>query len=57
LSTTIRVEPSRLRPLPNALVVDGVRVGLPAYEGGRVRDYIARNITPLIQAEAGVMVQ
>jgi len=56
LSTTIRVEPSRLRPLPNALVVDGVRVGLPAYEGGRVRDYIARNITPLIQAEAGVMV-
>jgi len=57
LSTTIRVEPSRLRPLPNALVIDGVRVGLPAYEGGRVRDYIARNITPLIQAEAGVMVQ
>ena len=56
LSTTIRVEPGRLRPLPNALVVDGVRVGLPAYEGGRVRDYIARNITPLIQAEAGIMV-
>ena len=57
LSTTIKVEPGRLRPLGNALVVSGVRVGLPAYEGGRVRDYIARNITPLIQAEAGVMVQ
>jgi hypothetical protein len=56
LSTTIRVEPSRLKPLGNALVVSGVRVGLPAYEGGRVRDYIARNITPLIQAEAGIMV-
>jgi len=57
LSTTIRVEPGRLRPLGNALTIDGVRVGLPAYEGGRVRDYIARNITQLIQAEAGVMVQ
>jgi len=57
LSTTIRVEPGRLKPLGNALVVSGVRVGLPAYEGGRVRDYIARNITPLIQAEAGIMVQ
>jgi len=56
LSTTIKVEPSRLKPLSNALVVDGVRVGLPSYEGGRVRDYIARNITPLIQAEAGIMV-
>jgi hypothetical protein len=54
LSTTIRVEPSRLRPLPNALVIDGVRTSLPSYDG-RVRDYIARNITPLIQAEAGVV--
>ena len=56
LSTTIRVEPSRLKPLSNALVIDGVRASLPAYDGGRVRDYIARSITPLIQAEAGVMV-
>jgi len=38
----------------NALIVKGVDAGLPSYEGGRVRDYIARGITPLIQAEAGL---
>jgi len=54
LSTVIKVEPSRLRPLPNALVIDGVRTSLPSYDG-KVRDYIARNIAPLIQAEAGIV--
>ena len=53
LSTVIKVDPSRLKPLPNALVVSNVKVSLPVYEG-RVRDYVARNIMPLIQAEAGL---
>jgi hypothetical protein len=53
LSTVIKVDPSRLKPLPNALVVSNVKVSLPVYEG-RVRDYVARNIIPLIQAEAGL---
>jgi len=53
LSTVIKVDPSRLKPLDNALVVSNVKVSLPVYEG-RVRDYVARNIMPLIQAEAGL---
>jgi hypothetical protein len=35
----------------NAPIVKGVDAGLPSYEGSRVRDYIARGITFLIQAE------
>jgi hypothetical protein len=56
LSSNISVNPRALKPLSNAVIIDcpGLESSLPVVEGRQVRDYIARNIKCLLDAEAGV---
>ena len=55
-SSNISVNPRALKPLPNTVIIDcpGLEPFLPVVEGRQVRDYIARNIKCLLDAEAGV---
>jgi hypothetical protein len=54
-SGNISVNPKALKPLPNAnIICPDLDPGLPVVEGRQVRDYIARNIKCLLDAEAGV---
>ncbi len=51
----ITVDPKALKPLPNAKVIcPDLNPSLPVVEGRQVRDYIARNIKCLLDAEAGL---
>jgi hypothetical protein len=54
-SGNISVNPRALKPLPNAEVIcPDLNPSLLVVEGRQVRDYIARNIKCLLDAEAGV---
>jgi hypothetical protein len=55
-SANISVNPRALKPLSNTVIIDcpGLEPSLPVVEGRQVRDYIARNIKCLLDAEAGV---
>ena len=54
-SGNISVNPRALEKLPNAKIIcPDLNPGLPVVEGRQVRDYIARNIKCLLDAEAGL---
>jgi hypothetical protein len=54
-TTNISVNPRALRKLSNAnIICPDLDPSLPVVEGRQVRDYIARNIKCLLDAEAGV---
>jgi hypothetical protein len=54
-TTNITVDPRALEKLPNTKIIcPDLDPGLPVVEGRQVRDYIARNIKCLLDAEAGL---
>jgi energy-coupling factor transporter ATP-binding protein EcfA2 len=54
-SANISVNPRALEKLPNAdIICPDLNPAVPVVEGRQVRDYIARNIKCLLDAEAGV---
>lgn len=54
-NTNITVKPKDIKPLPNAKTIcPDLDPSLPVVEGRQVRDYIARNIKCLLEAEAGL---
>jgi len=55
LSANISVNPRALKSLSNAITIcPDLNLAVPVVEGRQVRDYIARNIKCLLDAEAGV---
>jgi len=57
LSANISVNPRALKPLSNAVTIcPDLNLAVPVVEGRQVRDYIARNIKCLLDAEAGLEV-